>query len=111
MSWISPKRKAKAEMLSLKERKALVAKTFEKMDKDEKLRDIATALSRRLAEVLKGFKREYLPYSIAVASQAIRRYVAMTTYDMMMEGNAKKSEKEETTEDESVEVLDLREEK
>jgi valyl-tRNA synthetase len=111
MSWISPKRKAKAEMLSLKERKALVNKVFERMDKDEKLRDIATALSRRLTETLKGFKKEYLPYSIAVASQAVRRYIAMTVYDMMMEGNAKKSEKEETTEDESVEVLDLREEK
>jgi hypothetical protein len=89
----------------------LVNKVFQRMDEDTKLRDIATALSRRLTETLKGFKKEYLPYSIVVASQAIRRYVAMTTYEMMMEGNAKKSEKEETTEDESVEVLDLREEK
>jgi lysyl-tRNA synthetase class I len=111
MSWISPKRKAKAEMLSLKERKALVNKVFEKMDADTKLKDIATALSRRLTETLKGFKKEYLPYSIAVASQAIRRYVAMTTYDFLMEEKPKKEEAKEESDDEQVEVLELKDNK
>jgi hypothetical protein len=111
MSWTQPKRNRKTGTLTLQERKALVNKVFERMDKDEKLRDIATALSRRLTETLKGFKKEYLPYSIAVASQAVRRYIAMTTFDMLVEESGKKSEAKEGSEEEDVEVLDLREEK
>ena len=111
MTWVSPKRKQKEGVLTVAERKALVEKTFEKMDKDQKLKDISTALSRRLAEVLKGFKPEYRAYSIAVASHAVRRYVAMTTYDFLSEQKVKKEEAEEESGDEHVEVLDLTGEK
>jgi hypothetical protein len=111
MSWTQPKRNRKTGTLTLQERKALVNKVFEKMDADTKLKDIATALSRRLAEVLKGFKKEYIPYSIAVASHGIRRYIAMTTYDFLTEQKPKKGEAEEENGDEQVEVLDLTDEK
>jgi hypothetical protein len=83
MSWARPKNREKGQRLSLTERNAVIEQVYQKMENNQRAKDIATALSRNLAETLKGLKPRFVPYAIAVSTHVIRRYVAMKTYEFM----------------------------